>query len=92
LGFVPLLALGLNWSRFLPVTLAWAVLGFPITIWRSRVARTKRFILHTQRTGSQLAVAPEARSVIADGIADYERLRRNQQVVGEPSNIEKASE
>ena len=92
LGMVPAIALPFAYPPLIALTIGYVVLGFPIAMWRSKVARTNQFVLHARKTGHVLEAPKEAGAEIAEGLRDYEYRRRNQTAVTEPANIEKPEE
>ena len=92
LGMVPALALPFFYPPLLVGTIAYIVLGFPIAMWRSNVARTNRFLDHARRTGLALEPPKEPGVELAENLRDYEYRRRNQQAVTEPLNPTDAEE
>jgi hypothetical protein len=66
--------------------------GFPFVQWRSRVARTKRFIESTRRTGNVLEPPPEINADFALELAKLDRKgsalisdRAQEHSVGDPA-------
>jgi hypothetical protein len=92
LGMVPAIALPFLYPPLIAGTIAYIVLGFPVAMWRSKVARTNQFMLHARKTGNVLEAPKDASSLVAEGLRDYEYRRRNQVAVTEPATVEKAEE
>ena len=92
LGMLPAMALPFVYPPLFVATVAYVVIGFPVAMWRSKVARTKQFVLHARRTGLVLEAPKDASSALAEGLSDYEYRRRNQQAITEPVTGQRGSE
>jgi hypothetical protein len=90
LGMVPAIAAPFVYTPLFALTVAYVIVGFPVAMWRSKVARTNQFILHARKTGHLLEAPKDAGSEIAEGLRDYDYRRRNQQAVTE--HVEKPEE
>lgn len=92
LGMVPAIVLPFVYAPLIALTIAYVIVGFPVAMWRSNVARTNQFVLHARRTGLLLEAPKDASSDLAQGLSDYEYRRRNQQAVTEPRGPTKTEE
>jgi hypothetical protein len=80
------------YAPLIALTIGYVIVGFPVAMWRSKVARTNQFVLHARRTGLLLEAPKDASSELAQGLSDYEYRRRNQQAVTEPLVPDKTEE
>jgi hypothetical protein len=85
LGMAPAIALPFLYTPLIAATMVYLFAGFPFAMWRSKRARTAKFIAHARLTGLALEAPKEPGMELAENLRDYEYRRRNQQAVTEPA-------
>lgn len=92
LGMAPAIALPFLYTPLIAATMVYIFAGFPFAMWRSKRARTAKFIEHARMTGLALEAPKEPGMELAENLRDYEHRRRNQQAITEPVATDKAEE